>query len=986
MTVSITKPTPADPTTAGTWGATINTALDAIVAGVNGEITRAQAAEALLVAATDSRLSDQRTPLDGSVTTAKIAAGGIAQSAVTGLSTLLATLATSASVTSAVSAEATARNTAITTAINALVAGAPTALDTLNEIAVQLASDESAAGALVNVVATKFSSKVASITPATTSAAPTVGVLNLYDATSGNLTPPLPLANSLPAGTAIGFKKTDGNTLGYTLSPTCTGSDHIDSPSGSTALPMRTQNQIAWLSTDGVSVWTKVGGELSLPSLDARNDGRYVSLAGTYSANAYGAKGDRVLVSDGAVTSGSTTLTCATSTPFKSTDVGKVVVIPAGGTPLGVVATTTAALTSGSQPLSVAVSAVSAATGQFSSAVLSNGTNSQVVKVYGASSGATTIYFGVENTDVDTTTLAYTFPIGSTITPIPDLATTIAAFTDSGHVTLAVAPQATLSSLKVAFGTDDSAAFQAAIDAAGNAGGGVVTFLGKSLLNGNASGTDNSLQPRDGVTVRGFGEAASVLYPVGKRAAFGDALSTTSVLRKNSGYQAFTIDGCHQFTTDGSYYVTLKGFNCTLSYAAIVRDVTVRNTLATGVAFDHASGGTILHGVRALSCGRQVYPAKSGAGSSGFGIGTGAVAVMDMSMTDCVAEGCHNYGVFFETQNGTYSTGIRVNNCYASNNYVAGFGDSGGSGTLFTGCISTANRVGSSSVIGGIGFSVDTGTLGSYAPGDHPSFVNCIAYNNAGDGFKFIGRSTSSGVGSVSFKSCRSYNNGLAYNGIYSNGYGLFVSIPSGTTLSGLVIEDCEFESNRGSGVLLSGSGTLTNASINNVRARANQTGGLTFGSGFALAVTTITRLTMHNCKAHDDQGTTTQLYGLFINTGCTINTGKITQNDFRGNKTGALSNAGTLASDVTMYDNEGLTEIVSSGTAITLANRQRLVATAALTATSPPSVAGNRVSIVAQGGAVTFTPASGTVRGSATATVASGANDSFQADGTNWY
>ena len=35
-------------------------------------------------AATDARLSDQRTPLDGSVTTAKIAAGGLAPTAVTG--------------------------------------------------------------------------------------------------------------------------------------------------------------------------------------------------------------------------------------------------------------------------------------------------------------------------------------------------------------------------------------------------------------------------------------------------------------------------------------------------------------------------------------------------------------------------------------------------------------------------------------------------------------------------------------------------------------------------------------------------------------------------------------------------------------------------------------------------------------------------------------------------------------------------------------
>ena len=50
-----------------------------------------------VVVSTDARLTDQRTPIDGSVTTAKIASGGIAESAVTNLTSDLAAKANAAS-------------------------------------------------------------------------------------------------------------------------------------------------------------------------------------------------------------------------------------------------------------------------------------------------------------------------------------------------------------------------------------------------------------------------------------------------------------------------------------------------------------------------------------------------------------------------------------------------------------------------------------------------------------------------------------------------------------------------------------------------------------------------------------------------------------------------------------------------------------------------------------------------------------------------
>lgn len=100
-------------------------------------------------------------------------------------------------------------------------------------------------------------------------------------------------------------------------------------------------------------------------------------------AAAYGAKGDGQAAVDGAMTATSTALACTTSTPFKSSDVGKLVMVKGA-----------------------------------------------------AANGVTT------------------------------LVTTIAGFTDSGHVTLAAAAATTVSGALVMWATDDTTAIQSAINAA----------------------------------------------------------------------------------------------------------------------------------------------------------------------------------------------------------------------------------------------------------------------------------------------------------------------------------------------------------------------------------------------------------------------------------------------------------------------------------------------------------------------------------------
>lgn len=100
-------------------------------------------------------------------------------------------------------------------------------------------------------------------------------------------------------------------------------------------------------------------------------------------SSTYGAKGDGQVVADGAMTSGSATLACTTSTPFTSAVIGKAITVK-----------------------------------------------------------------------------------GAAATGITTLATTITGFTDSGHVTLAATAATSITGAIVIWGTDDTPAIQAAVNAA----------------------------------------------------------------------------------------------------------------------------------------------------------------------------------------------------------------------------------------------------------------------------------------------------------------------------------------------------------------------------------------------------------------------------------------------------------------------------------------------------------------------------------------
>lgn len=144
--------------------------------------------------------------------------------------------------------------------------------------------------------------------------------------------------------------------------------------------------------TDAAAARTNLGitpaaiGALTSAAADAAYAPLSTATGGAYVFNVktgYGAKGDGKVRTDGAMTSGSSVLTCATSTPFTSDDVGKKIMVK-----------------------------------------------------------------------------------GAAATGITTLVATISGFTDSGHVTLSANAATTVSNAVVMWATDDTAAIQAAINAA----------------------------------------------------------------------------------------------------------------------------------------------------------------------------------------------------------------------------------------------------------------------------------------------------------------------------------------------------------------------------------------------------------------------------------------------------------------------------------------------------------------------------------------
>ena len=177
-----------------------------------------------LVYTNDSRLTDERTPLDYSVTDAKISTNGLSQASIVDLTSDLSAKAplvspaltgtpTAPTATSGTNTTQIATTAFVQTAVSDLVASAPSTLNTLNELAAALGNDPNFATTIVSDLATKitqqdldtatlvaFNAQASNYTLALSDA---TNMVELTSSSANTVTIPTNASVAFPIGTAI---------------------------------------------------------------------------------------------------------------------------------------------------------------------------------------------------------------------------------------------------------------------------------------------------------------------------------------------------------------------------------------------------------------------------------------------------------------------------------------------------------------------------------------------------------------------------------------------------------------------------------------------------------------------------------------------------------------------------------------------------------------------------------------------------------------
>ena len=247
-------------------------------------------------------------------------------------------------------------------------------------------------------------------------------------------------------------------------------------------------------------------------------------------------------------------------------------------------------------------------------------------------------------------------------------------------------------------GEQNSRALQALIDEVSAQGG--IVYIPAGIYEFAANGTQtigsHCIKMRSNVSIVGDGEG-TILKPIGRSQYgldmfyFNDYLDTgAAVYLENCRFEEFVIDAegtsCEVYTSAG------KGFMFNLFKNCHFKNVTVKNTDATGFGVDCPIGCTIVD-CTAILCGKAATIENGGA--SGFGIGFGYSEDESISIFDCTASKNKKFGFFLEHQGrfdetryrASTTKGFLIRSCVASEN-LFGFGGICARDTAYTDCVS----------------------------------------------------------------------------------------------------------------------------------------------------------------------------------------------------------------------------------------------------------------------------------------------------------
>ncbi|MFB6846198.1 right-handed parallel beta-helix repeat-containing protein [Streptomyces sp. NPDC056373] len=190
--------------------------------------------------------------------------------------------------------------------------------------------------------------------------------------------------------------------------------------------------------------------------------------------------------------------------------------------------------------------------------------------------------------------------------------------------------------------TDDTAAIQAALDAAYAAGGGTVVFPG-----GKTYAISTFLAVRARTTIWAYGATIKAIGTVGLLRNF---LTTETFAAYNGHSQIRVLGGTWDANANDGTTGTVTGMTNALNFVH-ARDITVRDATIRNVSSAHALEFNAVDGGRALYCRFEGFRDNSGNGSRSF-----AEAVQ----IDISVSGSSSIGDF----DGTASKNILVEGCY----------------------------------------------------------------------------------------------------------------------------------------------------------------------------------------------------------------------------------------------------------------------------------------------------------------------------------